>query len=72
VVAEKIEFLNKAEPLPFHHHENPGEDVRLKYRYLDLRRPDMQRKMRTRTKLGAGALRHYLDARISRISRPRS
>ncbi len=62
VVAECIELLNKAEPLPFHHHENPGEDVRLKYRYLDLRSPDMQRKMRTRTKL-VSALRHYLDAR---------
>ncbi|HRO62181.1 aspartate--tRNA ligase [Thermomonas sp.] len=62
VVAEKIELLNKAEPLPFHHHENPGEDVRLKYRYLDLRSPDMQRKLRTRTKL-VSALRHYLDAR---------
>ena len=62
VVAEKIELLNKAEPLPFHHHENPGEDVRLKYRYLDLRSPDMQRKMRTRTRL-VSALRHYLDAR---------
>ena len=62
VLAEKIEVLNKAEPLPFHHHENPGEDTRLKYRYLDLRSPDMQRKMRTRTKL-VSALRHWLDAR---------
>jgi aspartyl-tRNA synthetase len=62
VVAERIEVLNKAEPLPFHHHENPGEDVRLKYRYLDLRSPAMQRKMRTRTRL-VSALRHYLDAR---------
>ena len=62
VVAEKIELLNKAEPLPFHHHENPGEDIRLKYRYLDLRSPDMQRKMRTRTRL-VSALRHWLDAR---------
>jgi aspartyl-tRNA synthetase len=62
VLAEKIQVLNKAEPLPFHHHENPGEDVRLKYRYLDLRSPDMQRKMRTRTKL-VSALRHWLDAR---------
>jgi aspartyl-tRNA synthetase len=62
IVAEKIELLNKAEPLPFHHHENPGEDIRLKYRYLDLRSPEMQRKMRTRTKL-VSALRHYLDAR---------
>jgi len=62
VVAARIELLNKAEPLPFHHHENPGEDIRLKYRYLDLRNPEMQRKLRTRTKL-VSALRHYLDAR---------
>ena len=62
IVAERIEVLNKADPLPFHHHENPGEDIRLKYRYLDLRSPEMQRKMRTRTKL-VSALRHWLDAR---------
>ena len=62
VVAETIELLNKAEPLPFHHHENPGEDIRLKYRYLDLRSPEMQRKMRTRTRL-VSALRAWLDAR---------
>ena len=62
VVATGIEVLNKAEPLPFHHHENPGEDIRLKYRYLDLRSPEMQRRMRTRTKLVA-ALRRWLDAR---------
>ena len=62
VVAVKIEVLNKAEPLPFHAHENPGEDIRLKYRYLDLRTPDMQRKMRTRIAL-VQALRRYLDER---------
>ena len=62
VVATAVEVLNKADPLPFHHHENPGEDIRLKYRYLDLRHPEMQRRMRTRTKL-VSALRHWLDAR---------
>ncbi len=62
LLATAIEVLNKAEPLPFHAHENPGEDIRLKYRYLDLRSPDMQRKMRTRTKL-VRALRRWLDAR---------
>ncbi|MGY0613131.1 aspartate--tRNA ligase [Luteimonas sp. A501] len=62
VVATAIEVLNKAEPLPFHAHENPGEDIRLKHRYLDLRTPEMQRRMRTRTKLVA-ALRRWLDAR---------
>lgn len=62
VVATRITLLNKAQPLPFHAHENAGEETRLKYRYLDLRRPEMQRMMRTRTKLVA-ALRKWLDAR---------
>ncbi|MDI9238863.1 aspartate--tRNA ligase [Lysobacter sp. LF1] len=62
VVAVKIEVLNKAEPLPFHAHENPGEDIRLKYRYLDMRRPEMQKMMRTRIKL-VQALRRHLDAK---------
>ncbi|HVR81247.1 MAG TPA: aspartate--tRNA ligase [Luteimonas sp.] len=62
VLATKIEVLNKAEPLPFHAHENAGEETRLKYRYLDLRTPDMQKKMRTRIKL-VQALRRWLDAR---------
>ena len=62
IVATRIEVLNKAEPLPFHHHENPGEETRLKYRYLDLRHPEMQRRMRTRTRL-VSALRHWLDAK---------
>jgi aspartyl-tRNA synthetase len=62
VVAHSIEVLNKAEPLPFHAHENAGEDIRLKYRYPDLRTPKMQRMMRTRIKL-VQALRRGLDAR---------
>jgi len=62
IVATDIQVLNKAEPLPFHAHENPGEDIRLKYRYLDLRTPKMQQMMRTRIKL-VQALRRWLDAR---------
>ena len=62
VIATRITILNKAAPLPFHAHENPGEDTRLKYRYLDLRRPEMQRMQRTRIKL-VQALRRHLDAR---------
>ncbi len=44
VVVGSLEVLNKAEPLPFsvrNEDENVGEDVRLKYRYLDLRRSGM-------------------------------
>jgi len=54
--------VNKADPLPFHAHENPGEDTRLRYRYLDLRNPEMQRKMRARTKL-VNSLRTWLNDR---------
>src|SRR5690348_1141339 len=62
VVAESIELLNAARDLPFALHENPNEEMRLKYRYLDLRRPAMQKVMRTRIKL-VQALRRWLDAR---------
>ncbi len=62
IIPTAIDVLNKAEPLPFHAHENAGEETRLKYRYLDLRRPEMQTMMRTRIKL-VQALRRWLDAR---------
>ncbi len=62
IVPITIEVLNKAEALPFHSHETPGEDVRLKYRYLDLRRPEMQQMMRTRIRL-VQSLRRWLDER---------
>ena len=62
VVADKVEVLNAAAPLPFMLDDTPGEDARLRYRYLDIRRPEMQNKLRMRTKLVA-ALRRYLDAR---------
>ncbi len=61
VIAERIEILNRADKLPFYSHENPGEDVRLKYRYLDLRSPHMQKNMRKRIAL-VQALRRHLDA----------
>ena len=62
LLAEQVEILNAAKDLPFALHENPNEDMRMTYRYLDLRRPEMQTMMRTRIKL-VQALRRYLDAR---------
>jgi aspartyl-tRNA synthetase len=62
LLAEQVEILNAAKDLPFALHENPNEDMRMTYRYLDLRRPEMQVMMRTRIKL-VQALRRYLDAR---------
>ncbi|HEX7128927.1 MAG TPA: aspartate--tRNA ligase [Rhodanobacteraceae bacterium] len=62
VLAESIEVLNRARDLPFALHENPNEDLRMTYRYLDLRRPEMQKMLRTRTRL-VRAIRSWLDAR---------
>ena len=62
LLADTVEILNAAKDLPFAMHENPNEDMRMTYRYLDLRRPEMQRMMRTRIKL-VQTLRRYLDAR---------
>ncbi|GAA5524134.1 aspartate--tRNA(Asp/Asn) ligase [Microbulbifer aestuariivivens] len=58
----ELEILNIAETPPFQldEHTAVGEDVRLKYRYLDLRRNEMQRNLRFRSKLTT-AIRNYLD-----------
>ncbi|MCX7512955.1 aspartate--tRNA ligase [Frateuria sp. STR12] len=62
LVADSVEVLNAAKDLPFAMHENPNEDLRMTYRYLDLRRPEMQAMMRRRIAL-VQALRRYLDTR---------
>jgi aspartyl-tRNA synthetase len=62
LLADTVEVLNAAKDLPFALHENPNEDLRMTYRYLDLRRPEMQTMMRRRIAL-VQALRRYLDAR---------
>ncbi len=62
VVAEKITLLNAAEPLPFQTGDDDISDpVRLKYRFLDLRRPAMQSALRLRHRI-IGELRRFLDA----------
>ena len=62
VYGTQIEILNKAETIPFplDEHNKVGEDVRLKYRYLDLRRHDMQQNLYFRSKVTT-AIRNYLD-----------
>ncbi|WP_285403564.1 aspartate--tRNA ligase [Luteibacter sp. ME-Dv--P-043b] len=61
LLADTVQILNEARDLPFAQHETPNEDMRMTYRYLDLRRPEMQQMMRTRTAL-VRELRRYLDA----------
>lgn len=62
VYGEALEILNVSETPPFQldSHINVGEDVRLTYRYLDLRREQMQKNLRFRSKVTA-AVRTYLD-----------
>lgn len=61
VIVDHYEVLNKSKPLPFMlDDDTTGENVRLKHRYLDLRRPAMQKNMRLRSKL-TRTLRNYLD-----------
>ncbi|HKU88917.1 MAG TPA: aspartate--tRNA ligase [Steroidobacteraceae bacterium] len=60
LLARELVTLNRSEPLPFQLDEHVSEEVRLKYRYLDLRRDDMQRRLRLRHKI-TRAMRRYLD-----------
>ncbi len=62
VVSGRLEVLNKAEtpPIGVEDRDESSEDIRLKYRYLDLRRPIMQERLTIRHK-AAQAVREYLD-----------
>jgi aspartyl-tRNA synthetase len=60
VLAHELEVLNRAETPPFHHDEQANEELRLKYRYLDLRREDMLNNLRLRHRVTM-AMREFLD-----------
>jgi aspartyl-tRNA synthetase len=61
VLVRELDILNRAEPLPFQlDDDDTSEEVRLRYRYLDLRRPVMQERLRLRTRV-ISELRRFLD-----------
>lgn len=62
VLGKEIEILNESETPPFQldDHTEVGEDVRLRYRYLDLRRPQIADKLRLRARI-TSVLRRYMD-----------
>ena len=62
VLGAELEVLNASATPPFglDEHSDAGEDVRLRYRYLDLRRPEMQERLRIRAQ-AASVVRSYLE-----------
>jgi len=53
VCANKLHIFSKSKPLPFQldEYSNAGEEIRLKYRYLDLRRPEMHKNLIMRSEI---------------------
>jgi aspartyl-tRNA synthetase len=62
LLAEELTTLNDSATPPFHHDEHANEELRLKYRYLDLRREPMLANLRLRHRV-TQALRSFLDTR---------
>jgi len=65
IVVENLEILNRAETLPiqpFAEENQAGEDLRFKYRYLDLRRPKMQEMLKKRAEMYR-RMHQYMDTR---------
>ena len=62
VIAEEIEILNISKPIPFQlDATDTSEEVRLKYRYLDLRREEMQKRLKLRSKV-THFMRDFMDS----------
>ena len=60
LLAQGVEVLNRSEPIPFQLDEEVREETRLKYRYIDLRRDEMQKRLRLRHAV-TRAMRAFLD-----------
>ena len=62
IVASELKILNSSMPIPFQldEHTSVGEETRLKYRFLDLRRSEMQDNLRLRSKVST-SIRSYLN-----------
>ena len=62
VLGKELKILNAAKTPPFQldEYSEAGEDIRLRYRYMDLRRPEMQQRMQARARI-TSAVRSYLE-----------
>ena len=72
VYGTAMEILNSAVTPPFQldEHVTVGEDVRLKYRYMDLRRTEMQNSLRFRSKITSSIRNYLVDAGFLDIETP--
>ena len=72
LVAKEINILSKSQPLPFQldEHAKVGEEIRLKYRYLDLRRPEMQANLKTRSQVNHIIRNYLIDEGFIEIETP--
>lgn len=72
LLADEIRILSSAQTPPFEIVEdsNTSADLRLKYRYLDLRRPDLQRNIMLRAKASKLARDYFYDQRFLEIETP--
>ena len=73
LVVDKLELLNKSEPLPVNTHddgEKSSEELRLKYRYLDLRRPSMQKILRRRSEFYRYIRNYMYDHGFTEVTTP--
>ena len=63
ILGKELVILNEAAPPPFplDAHQSVGEDVRLRYRFMDLRRDSMQRNLVTRSRI-TSSIRTYLES----------
>lgn len=61
IVAETLTIINPAKPLPIDINQENSEEFRLKYRYLDLRRPEMITRLKERAKI-TSFVRRFMDA----------
>src|ERR1700687_5367390 len=60
LLGHELEILNRSDPLPFQLDEHVSEEVRLRFRYIDLRREEMRDRLLLRHRI-TRAMRHYLD-----------
>ncbi len=62
VLGKTLTVLNASDPIPFQLDEEVNEDTKLTYRYIDLRRPEMQRRIQIRAKVSS-FMRRFLEER---------